>query len=77
MWSRDSLLFFFSNRLSPIRTSLIADVENELSELHDEWIKMNDFLEDIYLFRKELNGIFLGWQEILSRPLILNDLSPR
>ena len=38
----------FSNRLSPIRTSLITDVENELFELHDEWIKMNDFLEDIY-----------------------------
>ena len=40
----------FSYRLSQIRTSLITDVENELSELNDEWIKMNDFLEDIYSF---------------------------
>ena len=41
----------FSNRLSQRRTSLITDVENELSELHHEWIKMNDFLEDNYSFR--------------------------
>uniref|UniRef100_A0A8C4QUH0 Fibronectin type-III domain-containing protein n=1 Tax=Eptatretus burgeri TaxID=7764 RepID=A0A8C4QUH0_EPTBU len=37
---------------------------------------MNDFLEDIYSFRKEIDDIFLGWQEILSRPLILSDPSP-
>ena len=52
----------FSNRLSPIRTSLITDQEQEAFELHDEWLKMNDFLEDIRLFRKELNDIFLSWQ---------------
>ena len=67
----------FSNRLSPIRTSLITDLEHELFELHDEWIKMNDFLEDIRSFRRELNDIFVGWRKILLRPLILNELSQR
>ena len=42
----------FSNRLFPIRTSLITDLEQEAFELHDEWLKMNDFLEDIQSFRK-------------------------
>ena len=67
----------FSNRLSPIRISLITDLEQEAFELHDEWLKMNDFLEDIQSFRKELNDNFVGWQEVLSRPLILNESSQR
>ena len=66
----------FSNRLSPIRTSL-TDLEQEAFELHDEWLKMNDFLEDIQSFRRELNDIFVGWQEVLSRPLTLNESSQR
>ena len=63
--------------MSPIKASLITDVENELSELHDEWIKMNDFLEDIHLFRNELNDIIVDWKELLSRHLTWNESSSR
>ena len=66
-------MFFFSNRLFPIRTLLITDVENELSELHDEWIKMNDFLQDIQSFRNELNDIIVDWKELLSPHQTLNE----
>ena len=67
---------YFSNRLSPIRTSLITDLEQEAFAYH-EWQKMNDFLKDIQSFRRELNDIFVGWKEVLSRPLILNESSQR
>ena len=67
----------FSNRLSPIRTSLITDLEHGAFAYHEEWQKMNDFLKDIQSFRRELNDIFVGWKEVLSRPLTLNELSQR
>ena len=67
----------FSNRLSLKRTSLITDLEQEAFAYHDEWQKMNDFLKDIQSFRRELNDIFVGWQEVISRPLILNESSQR
>ena len=66
----------FSNRLSPIRTSLITDLENEAFAYHEEWQKMNDFLKDIQSFRRELNDIIVGWKEVLSR-LTLNESSQR
>ena len=49
------------------------DVENELFEYHEEWIKMNDFLEDINLFRNELNDIIVDWKELLLRYLTWNE----
>ena len=57
----------FSHSLSP---SLITAVENELSELHDECIKINNFIQEIRIFRREM-------KELLSCPLILKDPTSR
>ena len=70
-------MYDFSKRLSPIRTSLITDLEHEAFEFHDEWQKMNYFLKDIQSFRRELNDIIVGWKEVLSRLLTLNESSQR
>ena len=70
-------MFFFSHRLSPIRTSFMTDLETESIEYHEEWQKMNDFLKDIQSFRRELNDIIVGWKEVLSCRLTLNELSQR
>ena len=53
------IIVFFSNRLSPIRTSLITHVENELSELHDDWIKWTTLLKTFICFGKIWMVFFL------------------
>ena len=67
-------ILFFSDRLSPIRTSLITDLENEANEYHEEWQNMNEILIDLKLFRRELNDIMSQWLEDLSHPLTLDNL---
>ena len=43
-------MFFFSDRLSPITTSLITDIENEANDYHEEWQNMNEILIDLQSF---------------------------
>ena len=76
------LLFYtelnhYTTRLAPIRTLMITDLENEAIEYHEEWQKMNDILKDIQSFRRELNDIIVGWKEVLSHPLTLNESNQR
>ena len=64
----------FPNSLSPL---LITDVENELYELHHEWEKINDFLEEIRIFRGEMRDTITDWEASLSCPLIVKDPTSR
>ena len=41
------IVCFFSDRLPPITTSLITDIENEANDYHEEWQNMNEILIDL------------------------------
>uniref|UniRef100_A0A8C4QDN9 Kringle domain-containing protein n=1 Tax=Eptatretus burgeri TaxID=7764 RepID=A0A8C4QDN9_EPTBU len=68
---------FFSDRLSPITTSLITHIENEANEYHEEWQNMNEILIYLQSFRRELKNIISRLLEDLSHPLTLDKSKER
>ena len=60
-----------------LSSTLIASVENELSQLHHEWIQMYDFIQEIRIFRAEMRDIITDWEALLTPPLILKDPTSR